>query len=879
MKQILKKTISLLVVISMMLSIGIVPFTVTANWTASSTGGYVYISLDVNTLGDGFLYEPMKVPFNAGENWATVTDRFLGTTNYVNTGSLTDSFYMASMKLPRDINVNIPQIILDEIGTPSSGGKNQGELLSQMDYGSGAGWMYTTNNEMASMGASDWFPHDGDVARWQFSVYGWGADLGVDSGWGSPPLFIAADKSELTKLVAEINSASNKSELLAKSGVQIAYNNANAALTNLTVDQATVDSLQYFLDDALNAAPPASSVDISSQLNTTMAYLLSASSTPTFGAEWNVMSLARSGYSVPDGYFDGYFNAVESHIANNNGVLSGNHTEYSRLLIALSSIGRDARDVGGYDLTAWFSSQTRIQQQGINGAIYALLALNTNNYEIPDIDDVRHLTGFASNHVQATRQGMIDYILTQERSGGGWSLSGAADPDITAMALQALAPYRTQTEVSDSIDRALTTLSNLQHSGGGWSSWGSLNSQSSAQVICALTALGVNSATDSRFVKNGNNPLTGTSGLLSFYVIGSGFGNTSNASVNGMSSQQGGYALVAYDRYVKGLNSLYNMSDAFETDPPNQQGMSAQITIEAPDTVMGKEGVTFNAQVLTSAFPTGNYKLLDGIINIPDEFSVENVTVSSRLTGGSLVWNFTDSDKKIRFVYTNTDLNNIGVSGSTFPAELMTISLKVKADIPAATTSVDITVGGATLKESSDSPAFVFDISDAIATIAFSQVGLSVRDLFVGDGIDLIPADKRAIAVTISNSGSATGEIFTYKGTSLIYSPEMTAKQGTETYVLFTTPSESTTDLLNFANYAFSSGAATTVKFGDTDGNDIINAQDALDVISAWLRKTNVTTDMQILQRNVTSDSRINTFDALAIMEYYVSNCEFSIIG
>jgi len=99
------------------------------------------------------------------------------------------------------------------------------------------------------------------------------------------------------------------------------------------------------------------------------------------------------------------------------------------------------------------------------------------------------------------------------------------------------------------------------------------------------------------------------------------------------------------------------------------------------------------------------------------------------------------------------------------------------------------------------------------------------------------------------------------------------------TYVLFTTPSESNTALLDKENYKIASGNAPEVKFGNTDGNNVINAQDALDVISAWLRKTEVNSDNTILVMNVTSDSRINTFDALGIMEHYVSGKDFAIVN
>jgi uncharacterized protein with PIN domain len=523
------------------------------------------------------------------------------------------------------------------------------------------------------------------------------------------------------------------------------------------------------------------------------------------------------------------------------------------------------------------------ENQGINGPVWNLIAIDSRGWGTPyEISDRAWVGGTtAANPVAA--QEMINWLLAREIAAtGGWSLTGAADPDITGMAIIALSPYRSQPAVQSAIDRAVAHLSNVQNTRGGFATTlmgGGENSQSASWVIVALTTLGICPVSDSRFVKNGNNPVTA---LLQYQHADGGFRNTwaevtSNAASNAMATDQAGYALVAYDRFVRSQPALFNMGDAFDSAPPSQSG-TAVLSLTAPSAIIGKAGTTFNMQVMTNGFPTGDYKIFDGLLNIPEQFEVVSVTASSRLTGGSLMWNV-DAEDKLRFVCINTDGGNIGLTGTDFPAELLTIGLRVKADVNVAST--DISVGGATLKESSDLPAFVFDTSTAITTIAFTDVGISVRELFTGDGVDLIPSGRRAVAVLISDTPSV-GARMTYKGTDLIYSPEMTARHGMATYVLFTTPSESNADLLNFGNYsfgAFPGGTAATVRFGDTDGNGLINAQDALDVVAAWLRVTPVTTNMQILTMNVNSDSRINTFDALAIVEYYVSHMDFAILS
>ncbi len=318
-------------------------------------------------------------------------------------------------------------------------------------------------------------------------------------------------------------------------------------------------------------------VDISTELNATLALLLDRLPAPgygTLGGEWTVLTLARAGYSVPADYYSGYYNRIENIVTENEGVLPNSRnkkTEYSRLIMALSAIGKDSTAVAGYDLTAWLSGMSQVTKQGINGPIFALIALDTNGYEIPDIEETAVITGYTGGaDDQTTRQKFIQYILDREikkdtADAGGWALSGNnPDPDITAMALQALAPYRSDGAVAAAVDRAVTVLSTMQREDGGFASWGSVNAESCAQVIVALTALGIDPVADSRFVKNGNSVV---SALLKFYVEGGGFKHTASGSLDGMATDQAGYALVAYDRFVKGENRLYDMRDAFAPLP------------------------------------------------------------------------------------------------------------------------------------------------------------------------------------------------------------------------------------------------------------------------------------------------------------------------
>ena len=301
-------------------------------------------------------------------------------------------------------------------------------------------------------------------------------------------------------------------------------------------------------------------VDYTQVLDRTLAYLRETADDPQFGAEWNVMTLARCGYEDEAWYGEYYDNVVEYVKAKGSAKLHKNKsTDNSRTILALTAIGADAADVGGYNLLEPLADMNYVTTQGINGPVFALIAFDTAGYDIPKLPD-------GSDGVQTTREGLVEYILGRELDGGGWAFSGSnADPDMTGMTIQALAPYyKSNTEAKTAVDRALDVMSEQQKADGGFASWGTVNSESCAQVICGLLDLGRDAGTDEAFVKNGHSVLDA---LMGFYVASAGgfahdVKQNGELVVNGMASQQAGYALAAYDRFKKGRNTLYDMSDA-----------------------------------------------------------------------------------------------------------------------------------------------------------------------------------------------------------------------------------------------------------------------------------------------------------------------------
>ena len=155
---------------------------------------------------------------------------------------------------------------------------------------------------------------------------------------------------------------------------------------------------------------------------------------------------------------------------------------------------------------------------------------------------------------------MVDYLLSQQTPDGGWALAGSsADVDLTAMALTALAPYASaDARVRQAVERALSRLSAMQEENGGFASWGTESSESCAQVVVALSALGIDAASDSRFVKSGNSALDA---LCTFGLDGGGLRHTAEETAsNGMATEQGYYALTAYHRFLSGQPRLFDMS-------------------------------------------------------------------------------------------------------------------------------------------------------------------------------------------------------------------------------------------------------------------------------------------------------------------------------
>lgn len=289
-----------------------------------------------------------------------------------------------------------------------------------------------------------------------------------------------------------------------------------------------------------------------SQYKSAVSYTLSQSVNKDgdfIGGEWQLMALARGEGGLSREYAQSYYNSLVQKLKASNGILSANkYTEYSRTVLALSAMGMDAANVGGYNIIQKLADYNRVTAQGVNGAAFALLALNSGGYAVPKAE--------AGVKRQATKELYISFILSKQLDDGGFAMSGStADVDVTAMAVQALSRHMWMDEVKSSVDRALDCLSRAQGTNGGYASRGTVNCESAAQVVIALAELGIDADTDPRFIKNGISVLDN---VFSYYKDG-GFSHTKGGAINSMATEQALCAASAYYRQQNGSPTFYTM--------------------------------------------------------------------------------------------------------------------------------------------------------------------------------------------------------------------------------------------------------------------------------------------------------------------------------
>lgn len=314
--------------------------------------------------------------------------------------------------------------------------------------------------------------------------------------------------------------------------------------------------------------------ELSEVIKKTAAYQLQTVERPesaSIGGEWTVLSVLGSGEEIPDSYGEIYLSNLKKRLKEQDGVLSvEKYTEYARAVLALAQLGEDPEEVDGYDLLAPLLELERVTAQGINGAAFALMAIDAAKPEIAVIQtkesDAELEAGTdegsdmeksisvesktASDRIKEAKTELLAWILDRELPNGGFALieeeKTQADADITAMVLQALAPYRELEEAAKVIDRGVNVLAQMQGEDGMYESWGEKSSETVAQVMLALSVLEIDCETDVRFVKEDKGLYDV---LLSFYDGNGGFAHVQDGETDPMATDQALCALNAYQNF------------------------------------------------------------------------------------------------------------------------------------------------------------------------------------------------------------------------------------------------------------------------------------------------------------------------------------------
>lgn len=503
------------------------------------------------------------------------------------------------------------------VNSVTAGGENDTGRMNIRDGTNGPGmsygfWYY--NGKFSEWGVSNYYPYDGDVMAWgnpdvtqswnqailRFHYKNIGGDTALEAAMKEKGVTFESGTEALKAAFPDINFERrgqfrevSKAELVVQLINSIgtvspdsgeAINAARAAYDALgDADKAKVYNYSTLTDAEAAFAKLSQGADVKYEdaLASTLALLNqynNASVGSTYG-EWLILALARGGIisgTDTSGAAVTYLENAYSVLRDMRDTKMSQPTDYARVTLAMSALGVEAPQsvldvVRDYD---------RVAAQGINAVTYALLALDSKPYK--DAGD------------DALRDKYVALLLDNACESGGWVYGGdktsTADVDMTAMVLQALAPYylNGDANVKSAVDKGLSALKAMQKSTGGFASYGTYNAESTAQVIVALTALGID-PTSAEWKQTGD-PIEA---LLHFYdASASMFRHTTNGKADQMATEQSAYALVAYKRFVSKQNRLYDMSDAFgesgEVKDPKQTVASAKLEIGS----MGRQTVS-----------------------------------------------------------------------------------------------------------------------------------------------------------------------------------------------------------------------------------------------------------------------------------------------
>lgn len=545
----------------------------------------------------------------------TVHTVFAETTNTITLAVVGDAERKVIL-CPKEVTVQPDETALDVLKREFPGGivteqSSFGEYLTGIDglLSGGANpnsyWSFEVNGAAADVGADAYKVQSGDVVAFRY-VTDWNVGLGGKT---------------LEESIAELGGCETQSE-------PTPTNPEQPEPTDST-DDSSDEPGQTDGDSA-----PVLMESVNKTIDNAVQFILSKG----LQSDWEVIGVLQSGAAVSDEAKATYLTLLEDRV---NTSARLNNMTLARTILAINALGADPTNFAGQNLVSKLYNDETVSS--INSYVYALLALDSRDYEIP-------------SDAKWTRDSLISEILKEQHTDGGWSFSGeAGNPDMTGMALTALAPYKERAEVKTATDNAVSLLESLQTSNGGYESDGVENANSAAQVLTGLSAVGVNPA-GSEFTKDGN---TLIQNLQSFQLADGSFKWLSTDSESSsLASEQGLYALVQYKFYVEGKGSIFHWTgNPVSADNGNDKGTDSQpsdeVVTESPSTeteapstennTNTQETVTVSSSTETTTTPasaaaaSNNQKLPDTAM-----FGTETIVMTAAgaalMAAGAILW-------------------------------------------------------------------------------------------------------------------------------------------------------------------------------------------------------------------------------------------------
>jgi sporulation protein YlmC with PRC-barrel domain len=264
--------------------------------------------------------------------------------------------------------------------------------------------------------------------------------------------------------------------------------------------------------------------------------------------EWSAISLNKLGIKGSKEYFDYMVNNFNKNVPK-KGLDYYTNVELEKLIMYLASQGYTPYNFNGYDLVKELFNRDvnkfDVMDVMFGMFVYDYCNISDSNYKIK-LNDLKNA--------------LLDKSFTDSNGNLGWSLSGKAPikPDLVGFAVLALSNWQDDSSIKTTIDKAVSTLSNVQTESGcyydGFS--GGESSEAVSVAILGLTSVGID-PTDTKFTKNGNSLITA---LMSFKGTNGQYKHLQDGGNDYMATEEALRALISLNEFYK--NGKYNYYDS-----------------------------------------------------------------------------------------------------------------------------------------------------------------------------------------------------------------------------------------------------------------------------------------------------------------------------